>query len=186
MELSNSTLQQLAPIPVIPFLSKPEPKAISLQREDAKAMFKDVGGITNKLFDTQDPRLLCTNNGLRLMTKACMSWEKLGREATAQEIANTIGISRRSAEKHMRDLKKVVNISFGININRDLKSKIWSLPRIDSVAKDARKIEKDVKRIEKKKRNLRSDIHTVYLETGKRMHGLFSEKTINSDMQYQN
>lgn len=186
MDLPNPTLSQTAQFTVVPFLSKAMPKDINLQREDAKAMFKDVGGITNKLFATQDPRLLCTNNGPRLFIQACMAWENLNREATALEIANTVGISKRSAEKHMRDLKKVVNVSLGININRDLKSKIWALSKIDSVAKDVRKIEKDEKRIEKKKRYLRSDIHTIYLQTGKRMHGLIADEIFNNDSQYQN
>ena len=171
---------------VASLMRKPKPKKIPLGREDAKAMFSDRGGISNKLFSTQDPRLLCTITGPRLFMIICMVWEELDREATALEIANRIGISRRSAEKHMRDLKKVLNYSLGININRDLKSKIWAPARMDSVAKDARKIEKETKRIQKKIKNLNADIHTVYLQTGKRMHGLISEKIINSDMQYQN
>mgnify|MGYP001250171303 FL=1 len=83
-------------------------------------------------------------------------------------------------------MQKRYLISLGININRDLKSKIWALSKIDSVAKDARNIEKDEKRIAKKKRNLRSDIHTIYLQTGKRMHGLIANERFNSDGPYQN
>ena len=91
------------------------------------------GGFSNALFRTQDPRLLCTITGPRLYMIICILGGIRQRIATALEIANRLGISRRSAEKHMRDLKKVINISFGINDQQRFKSKIWSLPRIDSV-----------------------------------------------------
>ena len=94
---------------------------------------------------------------------------ELDREATALEIANRIGISRRSAEKHMRDLKKVLNYSW-VSISTETLKVRYGLLQEWIVLLRMPEIEKETKRIQRKNKNLNADIHTVYLQTGKRMH----------------
>ena len=161
--------------------STPKIQKQKLEHHEVESILKKPYGICEKLKNSLDPRLIFTNGMPRRHFESFSAWEYLGRDASAEEIGIRLNLEKRTVDGHMRKASKIVAESIGLSIRRNNETKKWHLVNITEIRTRIHKAEKIYRSLEKKAKNLKTDIDSCYLQTGFRLDSQVTKKLIQGD-----